>query len=170
MHSQPKFLLKGLLAIFVVLTIVFTVVAFLPIAHAMPGGNADQAGGGRNIIAQFVPLILIFAIFWFLMIRPQQKRAKEHRALLEALKVGDNVITDSGIHGKIVKLGEQTVTLEIASRVSIVLSRPRIAGKTTGNATASSATASKKTPPSKPASKAKAPSKTSKSAKNKADK
>ena len=132
------------------------------VVQAMPGGGGVPTDG-KSVLAQFVPLILIFAIFWFLMIRPQQKRAKEHRAVLAELKVGDNVITDSGIYGKILKLTDQTVTLEVASKVAIVISRSRVAAKSgkTSNASKNSAKSGAK---GKNAAKSKT-SKTSKEAK-----
>ena len=88
-----------------------------------PGGG----GGGGNVFAQFLPLILIFAIFWFLVIRPQQKKAKAHRQLVAELKKGDEVFTDGGIFGTVQKVADDLVTLEIAPKVSIRIVRSRIA-------------------------------------------
>jgi len=79
---------------------------------------------------QLIPFVLIFVIFWFLVIRPQQKRAKTLRDLLAALNMGDKVKTDSGIHGTIVRLGEDVVTLEIGHKVEIRIDRARIAERT----------------------------------------
>jgi preprotein translocase subunit YajC len=79
------------------------------------------------MLSGFLPLILVFAIFWFLVIRPQQKRAKDLRNLVASLKKGDEVYTDSGILGTIQKVAEQSVTLEIAPKVSIRIQRARIA-------------------------------------------
>jgi len=67
---------------------------FLEIAHAMAPAGGGQGGGGG--FAAFIPLILLFAIFYFILIRPQQKRAKEHRIMLENLKRGDRVVTAGG--------------------------------------------------------------------------
>jgi preprotein translocase subunit YajC len=94
-------------------------------AHAMApgGGGSDPA----SMLSGFLPLILVFAIFWFLVIRPQQKRAKDLRNLVASLKKGDEVYTDSGILGTIQKVAEQSVTLEIAPKVSIRIQRARIA-------------------------------------------
>lgn len=96
------------------------------IAFAMgaPAGGAAQQAGGMGAFMQIVPLIFMFAIFYFLLIRPQQKKAKEHRALLDALKVGDEVKTASGIHGKIAALEDQVITLEIAAGVKIKVDKP----------------------------------------------
>ncbi|MBM5575610.1 preprotein translocase subunit YajC [Deefgea sp. CFH1-16] len=74
----------------------------------------------------FLPMIAIFAIFWFLMIRPQQKKAKELRAMLEALQKNDEVITTGGVVGKIVKLNDQFVTLELSDNVEILVQRAAI--------------------------------------------
>ncbi len=90
---------------------------------AMSFGGGE---GGGNIFAQFAPLILIFAIFWFLVIRPQQKKAKAHRQLVKDLKKGDEVTTDGGILGTIQKVSDDFVTLEIAPKVPIRIARSRI--------------------------------------------
>lgn len=69
---------------------------FASVAHAMGTAGAGQAGGA-DALMQFVPLIAMLAIFYFLLIRPQQKRAKQHKAMLEALKKGDQVLTTGGL-------------------------------------------------------------------------
>lgn len=90
---------------------------------------ADAAApAGMANIAQFVPLILIFIVFYFLLIRPQQKKAKEHQNYLANLKKGDRVITGGGIHGQITGLTDTVVTLEVAENVRIKVSRSAIAG------------------------------------------
>lgn len=68
---------------------------------------------------QMMPLILIFVIFYFLLLRPQQKRAKEHEEMVAALKPGDEVITNGGIYGKITRVGEDAITVEIAEKVRV---------------------------------------------------
>lgn len=90
---------------------------------------ADAAApAGMASIAQFVPLILIFIVFYFLLIRPQQKKAKEHQNYLANMKKGDRVITGGGIHGVIAGLTDTVVTLEVAENVRIKVSRSAIAG------------------------------------------
>jgi preprotein translocase subunit YajC len=80
---------------------------------------AGPAGAG-SVIAQFVPLILIFAIMYFLLIRPQQKKVKEHRAMVDALRRGDQVVTSGGIIGKVSKVKEDgEVEVEIAEGVRV---------------------------------------------------
>ena len=99
----------------------------LAFALGAPAGGA-AAGGG--MLAQFqgmIPLVFMFAIFYFLLIRPQQKKAKEHRALLEALKKGDQVVTAGGMHGKVTALDDQVVTLEISAGVNVKVNKGFIA-------------------------------------------
>ena len=88
---------------------------------------APAAAGGMANIAQFVPLILIFVVFYFLLIRPQQKKAKEHKALVEALAKGDEVITSSGIAGRIAKVTDDFVTVTIAENVDIQMQKVAVA-------------------------------------------
>lgn len=90
---------------------------------------ADAAApAGMANLAQFVPLILIFVVFYFLLIRPQQKKAKEHQNYLANLKKGEKVVTTGGIHGQIAGLTDTVVTLEIAENVRIKVNRGAIAG------------------------------------------
>ncbi|MEN8189767.1 MAG: preprotein translocase subunit YajC [Thermodesulfobacteriota bacterium] len=84
------------------------------------------AGGGPGGFASFLPLILIFGVFYFLLIRPQQKQAKQHQQFLDDLKNGNKVITKGGIHGTITGLTDTTVTLEISNGVRIKVSRSAI--------------------------------------------
>lgn len=77
---------------------------------------------------QFVPLILIFVVFYFLLIRPQQKQAKQHQEFLNNLKKGNKVFTKGGIHGVITALNDNVLTLEIAQDVNIKVSRDAIGG------------------------------------------
>ena len=83
---------------------------FASVAHAMGTAGAGQAGGA-DALMQFVPLIAMLAIFYFLLIRPQQKRAKQHKAMLEALKKGDQVLTTGGLVGRVVDIDGDKVTL-----------------------------------------------------------
>lgn len=81
-------------------------------AMAPPQGAAGATPSGTDMLMQFFPLILMFVIFWFLLIRPQQKRAKAHKAMLAALKKGDYVVTSAGFIGRIVEIDDETVLLE----------------------------------------------------------
>lgn len=99
------------------------------LAFAMGGlGGGGGAGGGSSQIMSFLPIILIFVIFYFLLIRPQQKRTKDHRALLDSLKVGDNVLTSGGLYGRVTGLRENIVTIEISDKVRVKVNRGNIAG------------------------------------------
>jgi preprotein translocase subunit YajC len=84
------------------------------LAQAAPGAPEQPP-----VLFQFLPLIIIAVLFYFLLIRPQQKKAKEHQAMLTALSVGDEVVTAGGILGKVAAIGEGVVTLEIAQGVQI---------------------------------------------------
>ena len=80
---------------------------------------AAGAGGLESSLTSFLPIILMFVVLYFLMIRPQMKRTKEHRAMLEKLSVGDEVITNGGIAGVVRNIGDSFLTIEIAERVEI---------------------------------------------------
>jgi preprotein translocase subunit YajC len=82
-------------------------------------GAPGQSGG----MLQIGMLVLMFVVFYFLLIRPQTKRAKEHRALVAALEVGAEVVTNGGILGKVTELGEQYLTLEISDGVNVKIQR-----------------------------------------------
>ncbi len=79
--------------------------------------HAQAAAAATPGFEQFLPLIIIFVLFWFMLIRPQMKRAKEQKKMLTELAKGDEVVTTSGQVGKVVKFGEQYVSLEIADGV-----------------------------------------------------
>lgn len=95
------------------------------ISDALAQGPAAPAPGGGGLLS-FLPLLIIFVIFYFLLIRPQTKRTKEHKAMIEALSKGDEVITGGGIAGRITALGETFITVEIADNVSIKVQRGSI--------------------------------------------
>jgi preprotein translocase subunit YajC len=94
------------------------------IAYAAGEGVGGAAGG----FASFIPLILIFVVFYFLLIRPQQKQAKMHQAFLNDLKKGQKVVTKGGLHGVITALTDTVITLEIAKDVAVKVSRDAIGG------------------------------------------
>jgi len=97
----------------------------MELAYAM----GPQPGGGQGSqLWSFLPIIFIFVIFYFLLIRPQQKRAKEHRALLENIKTGEYVLTSGGIYGRITGIKDNIVTLEISDKVRVKINRGNIAG------------------------------------------
>ena len=85
----------------------------------------DAAAGGG--LMSFLPLIVIFAVFYFMLIRPQMKRTKEHKKLVAELSKGDEVITNGGVLGRITKVSDSFVTLEVAESVQIKLQRQAVA-------------------------------------------
>lgn len=91
------------------------------IAYAMAPGQGQ--GGQQSPVSFFIFIGLLFAVFYFILIRPQQKRQKEHKRLLESLKKGDKVVTTGGIHGTIVGLSDTVVTTEIADKVKVKVDR-----------------------------------------------
>jgi len=92
------------------------------IAYAMGQGGA-AAEGGAGGFTSFIPLILMFAIFYFLLIRPQQKKTKEHREMITNLKKEDRIVTAGGLYGRITGMDETTLTVEIAHKVRVKLQR-----------------------------------------------
>lgn len=110
---------------------------------------AQAAGGEPSFLVSLMPLILIFVVFWFLLIRPQQKRMREHREMVQATKKGDKIVTSGGIYGTVVRAsaatGENaeepsTVDVEIAPNVKVKLDRSTIAQNLTRADAAKTAT------------------------------
>ncbi|MBR9986182.1 MAG: preprotein translocase subunit YajC [Desulfosarcina sp.] len=97
------------------------------IAYAMGQGGAGAPGGSGGF-ASFIPLILMFVIFYFLLIRPQQKKTKEHRQMIDNLKTGDRIITSGGLHGRITGVSESALTVEIAEKVRVKVNRSSVSG------------------------------------------
>ena len=85
--------------------------------------QAAAPGGGGDFFISLLPLVLIFAVFYFLLIRPQAKRQKEHRKMVESLMKGDEVVTIGGIAGRVADLGDNFALLEIADGVSVKIRR-----------------------------------------------
>jgi preprotein translocase subunit YajC len=90
----------------------------IPAAHAQDAAGAASGGTG-GFIMSILPLLLIFVVFWFLLIRPQQKRLKDHAAKVGAAQRGDTVVTGGGIVGKIVKVEDEYAQVEISKGVTI---------------------------------------------------
>ena len=95
---------------------------FISNAYAQSTGTAADAGMMGNLTT-FAPLVLMFVVMYFLMIRPQQKRAKEQKSMMDALAKGDEVITSGGILGKVSKVTDTYVTVEIAANTDIVVQK-----------------------------------------------
>ncbi len=99
---------------------------FADIAHAMGPAQSGGAGQGGGLMG-FLPLILIFVIFYFLLIRPQQKRAKEHKQMLDNLKKGDKVVLSGGEYGVIEEVKTNSVVVKIAENVRVRYGKAYIA-------------------------------------------
>jgi preprotein translocase subunit YajC len=94
----------------------------------IPAAWAQQAGAaGGSAWLQLLPLVLIFVVFYFLLIRPQTKRAKEHREMVGKLQTGDEVVTNGGLLGRITAVGDNFITLEIANGVAIKVQKFQVA-------------------------------------------
>jgi preprotein translocase subunit YajC len=87
---------------------------------------AQTLGGGESGWVGMLPIVLMFVLLYFLMIRPQMKRAKEHKTMIDALQKGDEVVAAGGVLGRISKISENYITLQIASNVEIQVQRPAV--------------------------------------------
>jgi len=102
---------------------------FTELAYAM-GGAPSGSGGGTSGggLGALLPLVLMFVIFYFLLIRPQQKKAKTHREMLTNLHKGDRIVTSGGLIGEVTGISDTVITLEIAPKIRVKVSRSHIAG------------------------------------------
>lgn len=100
---------------------------FESIAYAMgaPGGAAGQSAGGG--FSGIFMMVIIFAIFYFILIRPQQKKVKEHKKMVEELKKGDKIVTSGGIYGMVEGVGVNTLTVKIAEGTKVKIARSSVA-------------------------------------------
>ncbi len=94
---------------------------------------AQQQGQSQNPIVAFLPLVLLIVIFYFMLIRPQQKRAKQHRSMLSQLKAGDKVFTVGGIRGTVVAVDDSKIVLRVSDNTKISFNKSAIAGMLPGN-------------------------------------
>ena len=94
----------------------------IDIAWAQTGG----ASGAGGMLSLALPIVLIFGVFYFLLIRPQQQRDKQHRTMLANLKKNDKVVTSGGLHGRVTDLGDDVITIEVAPNVRVRVSRSHI--------------------------------------------
>jgi len=107
------------------------------VAWAMTAGGkgGESSGGLGGMLSGPIPmLVLMFVIFYFLLIRPQQKKAKAHKELLANLRKGDKILTNGGIYGRITGMDDTTLTVEIAPQVRIKVSRASVSGVASGQA------------------------------------
>jgi preprotein translocase subunit YajC len=101
-------------------------VSFISLAHAQTAPAAAAGGGMQDSLLGMLPLLLMFVVLYFVMIRPQMKRQKEHRAMIEALAKGDEVATAGGLLGKVTRLGDSHIGIELAAGVEVQLQRSAV--------------------------------------------
>ena len=99
---------------------------FISSAFAQTAPAAAAGGGMQDSLMSMLPLVLMFVVLYFVMIRPQMKKTKEHRAMIDALAKGDEVATAGGMLGKVTKLGDSYVSLEVASGVELQIQRSAV--------------------------------------------
>lgn len=99
---------------------------FISNAYAQAAATASGPDSLLGSLGQMLPLVLMFVVLYFIMIRPQMKRQKEHKAMLEALAKGDEVVTSGGMIGRVSKLGESFVHVEVASGVELQVQRSAV--------------------------------------------
>jgi preprotein translocase subunit YajC len=109
---------------------------FITPAYAQAAGGPAAQGGGLAAFISFAPLILVFAVFWLLMIRPQQQRVKALQRAIDAVKKGDNVVTGGGIIGKVTRVEDSEVEVEIAPNTRIRVVKATLTEVINPNATA----------------------------------
>lgn len=109
---------------------------FAFIAQCVPQQGGQKGGG--SLLLTFGPLLIIFALFYFLVLGPQRKKDKQHKAYLDNLRRGDKVVTSAGIHGEIYALAPDTIVLEVAPKVRLTVNRSAISGAAPGAAPAAS--------------------------------
>lgn len=96
------------------------------ISHAYAQAAPAATGGAESSLLSLLPLVLMFVVLYFIMIRPQMKRQKEHKAMIEALAKGDEVVLGGGVLGRVTKLGEAYVHVEVAPNVELQVQRPAV--------------------------------------------
>jgi preprotein translocase subunit YajC len=99
---------------------------FISTAHAQTAPAAAADAGPFGMFGGMLPLVLMFVVLYFIMIRPQMKRQKEHKSMLEALAKGDEIVTAGGLAGKITRMGETYVSLEVAPNVEVQVQRSAV--------------------------------------------
>jgi preprotein translocase subunit YajC len=88
--------------------------------------TAPASGGAENSLISLLPIVLMFVVLYFIMIRPQMKRQKEHKAMIEAIAKGDEVVTAGGLLGRVSKMGETYISLELAPNVEVQVQRSSV--------------------------------------------
>ncbi|MGM9491593.1 preprotein translocase subunit YajC [Ideonella sp. YS5] len=96
------------------------------ISNAYAQGTTATAGGAASSLMQFLPLVLMFVVLYFIMIRPQMKRQKEHKAMIDALAKGDEVVIGGGVIGRVAKIGDSVLHVEVAKDVEVQVQRSSV--------------------------------------------
>ena len=96
------------------------------ISNAYAQGTTTSAGGAASSLMQFLPLVLMFVVLYFIMIRPQMKRQKEHKAMIDALAKGDEVVIGGGVIGRVAKIGDSVLHVEVAKDVEVQVQRSSV--------------------------------------------
>jgi len=109
-----------------VIPVSWSLPVFISSAFAQTAPAAAAGGDMQSSLMSMLPLVLMFVVLYFVMIRPQMKKQKEHRAMIDALAKGDEVVTAGGLLGKVTKLGEGYIGVEIANNVEIQLQRSAV--------------------------------------------
>ena len=99
---------------------------FISSAHAQTAPAAAAGGGAESTLYSLLPLVLMFVVLYFIMIRPQMKKQKEHKAMIEAIAKGDEVIIAGGVMGRVAKMGDSYLHIEVASNVEIQVQRAAV--------------------------------------------
>lgn len=97
----------------------------ISLAHAQQTTTSPAAGQGAGLL-DFLPFVLVLIALYFIMVRPQMKRAKEHRTMVEAIAKGDEVVTQGGIAGKVSKVGDNFITLEVAENTEVQVQKQAV--------------------------------------------
>ena len=111
---------------FVILNQYLELPVFISSAFAQTAPAAAAGGDMQSTLMNMLPLVLMFVVLYFVMIRPQMKKQKEHKSMIDALAKGDEVVTAGGLLGKVAKLADNAVTLEIATGVEVQLQRSAV--------------------------------------------
>ena len=99
---------------------------FISQAFAQTAPAAAAGGGAESTLMSLLPLVLMFVVLYFIMIRPQMKKQKEHKAMIEALAKGDEVVIAGGVLGRVAKLGDSFIHVEVANGVELQVQRPSV--------------------------------------------
>jgi preprotein translocase subunit YajC len=116
----------GLRPLFGSLSLILEFFVFISTAFAQTAPAAAASGGMDSSLMSMLPLVLMFVVLYFVMIRPQMKKQKEHRSMIDAIAKGDEIVTAGGIIGKVSKLGDSYISVELAQGVEVQMQRSAV--------------------------------------------